>query len=113
MHEMALAEGVLGIVEDYARQAGAERVRVIRLEIGKLSHVSPEALSFAFMAVSAGSLADGAKLEIDRAPGKAWCHDCTAEVEIEALGDLCPRCGGSLLQVTSGEELRVKEMEVA
>ena len=113
MHEMALAEGVLGIVEDHARRAGSDKVLVVRLEIGQLSHVMPEALSFAFMAVSQGTLAQDARLEIDRAPGRAWCHDCGQEVEIEALGALCPLCGGAALQVTGGEELRVKDMEVA
>lgn len=113
MHEMALAEGVFGIIEAHARRAGARRVLVVRLEIGKLSHVTPQALAFAFEAVTRGTLAEGARLEIERAPGRAWCHDCSQSVEIEALGALCPICGGTMLQVTGGEELRVRDMEVA
>lgn len=113
MHEMALAEGVLQIVEDQARGAGAEKVVAVWLEIGQLSHVEPEAIRFCFDVVTANTLADGARLEIDRAPGRAWCHDCGAEVDIPQLGAACPTCEGYKLQVTGGDQMRVKEMEVS
>jgi len=113
MHEMALAESVVQIVESQAAAAGAEKVLVVRLEIGALSHVEPDALAFCFEAVAAGGIAAGATLEIDRPPGRGWCHDCMAEVEIAALGAPCPVCGGYRLQLSGGQEMRVKEMEVA
>lgn len=112
MHEMSLAEGVLQICEDYAREAGAEKITMVRVEIGTLGHVEPEALSFCFDAVTAGTLAQGARLEIDRVPGRAWCRSCAREVEITSLIDACPVCGGFDLEVTGGEEMRVKNMEV-
>jgi len=112
MHEMALAESVVKIVEDYASKAGATRVVQVRLEIGALSHVEPSALSFSFEAVSHGSMAEGAELVIERTPGQAWCHDCMKPIEIDRLGTPCPSCGGYKLQVTGGEEMRVKDMEV-
>lgn len=113
MHEMALAESVIEIVERTARKAGAARIGLVRLEVGALSHVEPRALRFAFEAVSVGSLAEGAALEIERPPGRAWCHDCGQTVTIGQLGDACPVCGGYTLQVSGGDELRVKDMEVA
>ncbi|RME16071.1 MAG: hydrogenase maturation nickel metallochaperone HypA [Alphaproteobacteria bacterium] len=113
MHEMALAESVVSIAEREARRAGAERITSVRLEIGALSHVVPEAMRFAFSAVSRGSLAEGARLDILRVPGRAWCHDCGREIEISALGDACPACGGYSVQVTGGQEMRVKDLEVA
>lgn len=113
MHEMALAESVVRIAEDHAGKAGAKRVIVVRLEIGALSHVEPQALSFSFEAVSKGSMAEGATLEIERTPGQAWCHDCMKPIEIDRLGDACPSCGGYKVQVTGGEEMRVKDLEVA
>lgn len=112
MHEMALAESVVQIVESQARAAGAERVISVRLEIGALSHVEPAALAFCFDAVTAGGIAAGARLDIDRSPGRGWCYDCKADVEIEELGAPCPRCGGYRLRVSGGQELRVKEMEI-
>lgn len=112
MHEMALAEGILQICEDHARRAGAEKVTRVWVEVGALSHVEPEALAFCFGAVVSGTLAEGAELVIERAPGRAWCHGCGKEVTVTSLIDACPDCGGFQLQVTGGEQMRVKEMEV-
>ena len=113
MHEMALAESVVEIVEDHARKAGSDQVKRVRLEIGALSHVMPEAMEFCFEAVARGSRAEGAVLEVLRIPGRAWCHGCAKEVEVTSLVDACPECGGVQLQVTGGEDMRIKDMEVA
>lgn len=112
MHEMSLAEGVLQIMEDQARVQNFTRVKAVWLDIGELSHVDPQAIAFCFDAVTRGSLAEGAKLEILRTPGRAWCHDCTATVDVKALTDPCPACGGHKLQVTGGDDMRVRELEV-
>lgn len=112
MHEMALMGGVLRILEEQARAQAFSRVTVVRLECGALSHAEPEALEFCFAAASPGTLAEGARLEILRPPGQAWCMDCCESVEIAARGDACPRCGGYKLHVTGGDELRVKDLEV-
>jgi len=82
------------------------------LEIGALSHAEPEAMRFAFAACTPGTLAEGATLVIHRPPGTAWCMDCCDTVEIAQRFDPCPTCGGHKLQVTGGDELRVKELEV-
>jgi len=113
MHEMSLAEAVVRIVTDRARAAAVDRITTVRLEIGALSHVEPAALSFAFEAVAPGTPAEGAALEITRAPGRARCDSCGTTVEIDRLGAACPACGAYGLTVLSGDELRVTEMEVA
>jgi hydrogenase nickel incorporation protein HypA/HybF len=110
MHEMSIAESVLGIVEESARREGLRRVKAVRLEIGRLAAVETEALRFCFDAVVRGSLAEGAALEIDETPGTAWCFGCSASVPVEARGDPCPRCGSAQLQVSGGTRMRVKDL---
>lgn len=112
MHEMSLAEGVLRIAQDAARAQGFARVKAVYLEIGTLAQVEPGALRFCFEAVARDSLAEGARLEIVSAAGTAWCLQCCRSVPVQALYDDCPRCGGRQLQVTGGQEMRVKELEV-
>lgn len=111
MHEMALAEGVLQIVEDAARREGLRRIHAVWLEIGQLASVEPEAMRFCFDAVTRDSVAAGARLEIVATAGAAWCNACCAPVALAALGDACPSCGGYRLRVTGGTEMRVKELE--
>ena len=112
MHEMALAKSVLDIVADAARQNGAGLVTAVRLEIGALSCVEPEALRFCFDAVARGSLAERARLEIIATPGAAWCMPCEQTVPLPARGEPCPRCGSYQLEVVQGEVMRVKDIDI-
>lgn len=111
MHEMALAEEVLQIVQQAARREGLRRVCTLWLEIGQLACVEPEAMRFCFDAVARDSVAAGARLEIVTTAGTACCEACSAAVELAALGDACPRCGSYRLRVTGGTQMRVREME--
>ncbi len=110
MHEMSIAESVLGLVEETARREGFSRVKEVRLEIGRLAAVETQSLRFCFDAVVRGSVAEGAALAIDETPGTAWCFGCSATVPIEARGEPCPHCGGGQLQVNGGTEMRVKDL---
>ncbi len=113
MHEMALCESILGIIEEEAQRQSFARVSAVWLEIGMLSHADPDALRFCFDAVTRDTIASAARLEIVTVPGEAWCMRCMAPVTIAARHDPCPSCGGFQLQVTGGDDMRVKELEVA
>ena len=82
MHEMSLAEGIREVIEDQARKHAFERVRRLRLEIGRFAGVEKEALAFAFDVVMRGSPAEGAMLEMIDLPGRALCYDCGELVEL-------------------------------
>lgn len=112
MHEMALCESIRGIIEDQARAQGFARVERVALNVGAFSGVETAALRFGFDVAMAGSVAQGARLEIVELPGRAWCLPCAREVEIAERYDACPHCGSYQLQVTGGEELTIKELEV-
>jgi len=112
MHEMSLCESILGIIEDEAQRQGFARVTRVRLEIGRLSGVEIEAMRFGFDAVTRGTLAEGAELEIIEPPGTAWCMQCGREVEVQQRFDGCPLCGSFQLQVTGGDQMQIKDLEV-
>ena len=112
MHEMSLAEGVLQLVEETARREQASRVKLVVLQIGKLSSVAPEALRFCFEAVTRGSIAEGAALEIVDVPGAGWCVQCAATVPIAERYGECPVCGSHQVQPTGGTEMRVREIGI-
>lgn len=112
MHEMSIAEGIVQLLEEQAAAQRFRRVRAVWLEIGPLAAVEVESLRFCFDAVTRHSLAAGARLEIIEMPGRAWCLGCNAGVAIRRRHDACPQCGSYRLQLTGGDELRVKELEV-
>jgi len=112
VHEISLVESVVALIEDERRKQAFSRVRAIRLKVGTLGHAEPEALRFCFDAVTSGTIADGARLEIETVPGAGWCSRCHRTVPLEERFSPCPLCGNVHVRMTAGDELRVAEMEV-
>lgn len=113
MHEMSLCEGIRRVIEEQAEAHNVTQIKTVRVEIGRFAGVEKPALEFAFDVVMRGSPAEGAKLEMLDLPGRATCFDCAKDVEIENRLDPCPECGGGKLMPSGGDELRIKDLEVA
>jgi hydrogenase nickel incorporation protein HypA/HybF len=109
VHELSVTRSVVAILSEHA---AGQRVTRVRLEIGRLSAIMPEAIRFCFGVCAQNSPAAGAVLEIDEIAGRGRCRRCQAEVALEALVGLCPACGSADLQVVAGQEMKIKEMEV-
>ncbi|MBC8209778.1 MAG: hydrogenase maturation nickel metallochaperone HypA [Gammaproteobacteria bacterium] len=112
MHEMSLCEGILQVIEAESARQGFNKVKTVWLEIGDLSGVEIESMRFCYDAVTRNSLAQGSSLNIINLPGQAWCMQCSKAVNVKQRFDECPDCGSYQLQVTSGDEMRIKELEV-
>ena len=108
MHEMGITQNIVSIVSEHA---GSRKVARVRLEIGKLSAIMPDAIRFCYDIVAKGTVLDGSKLEIIEIPGKAKCKGCGGSVELNTLFGTCA-CGSRDLERLSGEELNIKEMEL-
>lgn len=112
MHEMSLMEGMLSIIEENAKAQGYQRVRTVVLEIGSLAGVEVEALRFAFEVVTEGTVAAGARLEIEEAPGQGWCAQCEREIQVQARFDPCPLCGTFPVNIIGGTQMLVRALDV-
>ncbi|HBO94384.1 MAG TPA: hydrogenase maturation nickel metallochaperone HypA, partial [Gammaproteobacteria bacterium] len=77
-----------------------------------LAGVEVEAMRFCFDAVSRNSVLEGAALDIVQPVGQAWCMQCAKTLPLRERYQPCPECGGYQLQVTGGDEMRIKELEV-
>ncbi len=112
MHELSLCRTLIEQLQQQAERHQFNRVKQLWLEAGPLAAVVPEAMTFAFEAASHGTLAQGARLHIVELPGRARCRACGIESAISQWYQACPECGQYQLQVLSGEELRIRELEV-
>lgn len=112
MHEMSLCEGIIQLIEQQAGDQQFNKVSTVWLEIGALAGVEIEAMYFSFDAIAKGTIADAAKLEIIYVQGRAECPACKHQTLVSARYDLCPECGHYPLNILSGEEMRIKELEV-
>jgi len=109
VHELAITRNIVAIVGEAARGQCVTRVT---LEIGKLTCVMADAVSFCFDTVAADTPLAGAVLDIREIEGSGRCHDCGAEFAVETLFTACP-CGSRDCERLSGEELTIKSFELA
>jgi hydrogenase nickel incorporation protein HypA/HybF len=108
VHELAIAESVVAAVLE---RTDGRRVSVVRLRIGRLTAVVPEALSFCFELATTGTPLEGAVLEVTEESGRAHCRSCGADFSLEDAILLCG-CGSADVELLSGRELQVTSVEV-
>ena len=111
MHEVSICQHLLALLEQEAKRHGVKKIVRVRVEIGRLSCLEPEALRFAFDAMAPGAIAGTARLQVDQPPAHATCKDCGAPVELDSRFGPCTSCGSTRLEVHRGEEMRLLEME--
>ena len=112
MHELALTEGIIAIVEQEGKKSGFSRVLEITLKVGEFSGVIPECLREFFPIASKGTLAEGAALSITPVPAAFRCQSCGFEGPLPRHTACCPDCGGSAIRMVSGREFFVENLKV-
>lgn len=111
MHELSLCHALLTQVESVAREHRARAVTRIRIRVGPLSGVEPPLLEHAFPLASAGTLAEGAELVIEKTPIRVRCSQCGTESEASANHLLCAACGDYHTQLIGGDEMLLHSLE--
>ncbi|MEV7728545.1 hydrogenase maturation nickel metallochaperone HypA [Streptomyces sp. NPDC101733] len=108
MHEMSIAMAVVGQVEEAADAGGASTVSRVRLQVGELAGVVPDALAFCFELACAGTVLEGAELTTESVTARARCG-CGHQWDVGMPPELCcPDCGlATEVELLSGRELRI------
>jgi hydrogenase nickel incorporation protein HypA/HybF len=109
VHEMAITQSVVDAVCEHA---AGRRVHSVKLEVGALCAVVPDSMQFCFELATQGTLADGARLDLDVQPGAARCRTCGSQFDLPDLILLC-QCGSADVEVLAGRELKILSMEVS
>ena len=109
MHELSIAESVVGIA---SRQANGRRVTKVQMRVGHLRQVVPSALAFGFGLLAEGTPVEGAELEVEQVPAEARCRGCGVESRLDGFPLLCKGCGSFDLEILKGQELMVDSLEL-
>lgn len=109
VHEMAITQSVVDAVCEHA---AGRRVHSVKVEVGALCAVVPDSMQFCFELATEGTLADGARLDLNVQPGAARCRTCENQFELCDLILLCP-CGSADVEVLAGRDLKILSMEVS
>ena len=113
MHEFSIVEGLLQVAMEHAGARSATRIHSITMRIGALSGVVPDALTFAFEALSKGTPAEGARLVVEEVPVTCYCPACEREFAAELGSYHCPGCDRISAEVRHGREMDLMSLEVS
>jgi len=112
MHEVAIMTEAVRMAVESAEAAGAQRITALRLRIGVLSGVVPEAMRFAWDVVRPGTMLADARLEIYPVAAVCWCPTCQKEFESKEFLSECPRCHELSGDLRRGRELQIAALEL-
>ena len=111
MHELSIAENIIDIIINELPKNHLTKVVNIKLKIGVMRQVVPEALQFGFEYLSKNTPLEGAKINIENIPITAHCHLCSSDFIIQNWLESCPICQKNNFQIISGKELEIVEFE--
>lgn len=112
MHELSVCEALLTQVRATAAANRARSVGRITVRLGPLSGVEPDLLAQAFSIARNGPLTAEASLQIEPQPVRLRCRDCGNENEAETNRLLCKACGSFRIDLISGDELLLAQVEL-
>lgn len=102
MHELGLCASIVDAIE---RRAGNREVASVRVRVGRLNHVHPDAFEQSFAVAAMGTVAEHADAELVLTPVRAGCGACGHGWEGDELPVTCPACGAPDVELTGGDEL--------
>lgn len=111
MHETVLMRNLIAIAVRKIEANHIGRVSKVTVSIGKLSNAMPNALLFAFEAMTQNGPLEGAVLEMKEIPVSACCDECGNEYKPENFPFICPSCGSSYYIITQGEDIYIESLE--
>ena len=107
-----LAEGLVKASLDALAGRSFKKVDKVMVSVGELAGVLPEALEFAFEALSAGTPLEGAQLCQQKSPVSLRCRCCGADYSPSGFPYICPMCASPEFEITGGEEVFVSALEI-
>ena len=115
MHELQVTEHMLNIVLEHAERNGADRVRTVELQIGRLRDFEASWIQKYFDYLSRNTIAEGAALHIEWIPALLACRSCgkQSEIDLKQMDESgCAHCNSNNCTLISGTEYRVKNIGV-
>ena len=111
MHELAIAKNIKDIVdEEIKRHEEIKKVERIKLVIGSLHAVVPEALRFNFKLLCNGTALEDVVLDIKEIPVEGKCNNCEKSFIMESHLYICPFCGSMKVSINGGDEFFIESI---
>ncbi len=112
MHESGLARRLVATLDAAAKERGAVRVQSVKVRLGGVHWVDPNAFQEFFRLFAQGTLCEDAIVEVEEAPPKAICQNCQTTFVPRDHHPVCPSCGSHDLTVEAEPDMEVLEAQL-
>jgi hydrogenase nickel incorporation protein HypA/HybF len=122
MHEFSAATSIVETVLRSSQAKGASRVLAVRLEIGELTFLNPEQLTFWIEEGFKETIAERSELHFRRIKPLVRCEDCGQRGDLPVRDDpvfhyslpifACPSCGSTHIVIEKGRECLIRKIEI-
>lgn len=110
MHELSIAQEIIRIAEQYIDEENS-KIKSVKVKIGKLQNVLVDSLEFCFDGLLPNSQIPGCKLIVEKIPLVVECKKCKKISESDEYIFDCKHCGNDSIDIKSGNELTISEIE--
>ena len=110
MHELGIATSILRATLATAEEHGGLRVLSVRVRVGELAQVMPDALVFSFEQISRNTLAEAARLDVIGVPLVWVCDACSARSDTQQTA--CAACGSRETHREGAHQILLESIEM-
>jgi len=120
MHEFSIASEIVNNVLDAAERNHGKQVLSVQLEIGELTLLNVEQVTFWIQELFKGSIAENTKIKVRRIKARIACEACGYKGkgrsnQEDLSGHLallnCPRCKSLQIKIEKGQECLLKRIQ--
>lgn len=111
MHELSIAEQILPPLLKQAEAHGAETIKSAHLQLGEMMMIVPHALEQALVALSRGTIAEGAEWKFSEVPTRMRCNQCSNEFQPDMGNYVCPECGHADAVIIQGQDIVIESID--
>ena len=121
MHEFSISSEIVQTVIDTAEKNRGKKVLSIYLEIGELTLLNLEQITFWIQELFKGSVAEGAKVKVKTIKARIHCESCGYKGGVDPdqqdsfqhlIHYSCPKCGSFKIKVEKGQECILRKIQV-
>jgi hydrogenase nickel incorporation protein HypA/HybF len=120
MHEFSISDEIVRNVLDEAKKNNGKKVLSIQLEIGELTLVNVEQVTFWIHELFKGSVAAGAKVNVKTIKARIQCKSCgyRGKMSLDQQDPFrhfipysCPQCSSFQIKVEKGRECILRRIQ--
>ncbi len=111
MHELKIAEELIGIIKEVAKTENLKKVTKVNIQFGQMIQIVPDIFRCVFEGGVKGTVAKRAQLYLEILPIKVVCKKCRIETELEELLFVCDTCGSNDVELIQGREIIIESIE--